>query len=45
MYAIRTDRVVNKFLFSHSDIAVRFFEKMEIIKMNLFDSRIDYKRL
>lgn len=45
MYIVRTDKIVDKFLFSHSEIALRFFEKVEIMKINPFDSRIDYKKL
>lgn len=45
MYHIRTDKRVDKFLLSHQEIWERFFEKVKIMRINPFDTRIDYKRI
>jgi mRNA interferase RelE/StbE len=44
-FEIILEKPVLKFLKVHAEIAERFFEKLEIIKHNPKDSRLDIKKL
>jgi mRNA interferase RelE/StbE len=45
MYNIRLDKSVSKFLFSHPEVWDRFSDKVEIMKLDPFDSRLDITKL
>lgn len=45
MYNIKLDKSISKFLFAYPEIWERFSDKLDIMKANPFDPRIDTTKL
>jgi hypothetical protein len=45
LYKIHTNKLVEKFIFSHPEIGKRFFDKTDVLVGNPFDKSLDTKPL